>query len=121
MAGFVKVTLLGNLGKDPEVRDAGQTKVCNMRVACTERVKKGAEWVDVTEWVGLVAFGKNAEYCGNYLKKGSKVYASGRLQTREWTDKEGQKRREVEVIADDVIGLDPRTKDAGASASDPFF
>lgn len=107
MAGFVKVSLVGNLGKDPEVRfTAGGTAVANLRVACTERVKgKSGEWEDHTEWVSVVCFGKTAENAGQYLQKGRQVYAEGRLQTREWADKDGNKRTSTEVLANNILFL----------------
>lgn len=115
--GFVKVTLLGNLGKDPEVRfTGGGTAVANLRVACTERVKVQGEWQDQTEWVSLVVFGKTAENCGQYLSKGRQIYAEGRLQTREWTDKEGNKRYSTEVIANQVIFVGGNPERQGSEA-----
>jgi len=116
-SGFVRVTLIGNLGKDPEVRfTAGGTAVANLRVACTERAKsKSGEWEDRTEWVSLVCFGKTAENAGQYLAKGRQIYAEGRLQTREWTDKEGTKRYSTEVIANQVLFLGSR-EGGGAGA-----
>lgn len=135
MAGFAKVSLVGNLGKDPEVRFAASgTAVGTLNVACTERVKnKEGNWEDHTEWVRVICFGKTAENAGQYLAKGRQVYAEGRLQTREWADKEGQKRYTTEVIANQVLFLGsgagagagggarasgtaaPRGMDAGAS------
>lgn len=115
MAGFAKVTLLGNLGADPEVRfTAGGTAVSNLRVACTERIKgKGGEWEDHTEWINVVCFGKTAENAGQYLAKGRQIYAEGRLQTREWNDKEGNKRITTEVIAFQVIFIGRGDTDGG--------
>ncbi|MEW5852898.1 MAG: single-stranded DNA-binding protein [Myxococcota bacterium] len=106
-AGFVRVSLIGNLGKDPEVRfTASGTAVCNMRVACTERAKtREGNWEDKTEWVSLVCFGKTAENAGQFLQKGRQVFAEGRLQTREWNDKDGNKRYSTEVLADKVMFL----------------
>lgn len=103
--GMVKVTLIGTLGKDPEVKFAASgTAVCNMSVACTERVRnKEGNWEDHTEWVRLVCFGKTAENAGQYLAKGRQVYAEGRLQTREWTDKDGNKRQSTEVIVNQLL------------------
>ena len=105
--GFARVSLIGNLGKDPEVRFAASgTAVANMRVACTERVKdKAGNWVEQTEWVGVVCFGKTAENAGQYLAKGRQVFVEGRLQTREWADKEGNKKWTTEVIANNVLFL----------------
>ncbi len=118
--GFVKVQLLGNLGKDPEVRTtAGGNHVANLRVACTERAKQqDGTWGDKTEWVSVVVFGKTAENVGQFLAKGSQIYGDGRLQTREWTDKEGNKRYNTEVVVNDLIFLGKKgDRDAGAQAS----
>lgn len=106
MGGFAKVQVLGNLGRDPEVKFVGaqNTAVCELSVACTERVKKAGEWQDVTEWVRVVTFGKTAESAGQHLKKGRQVYADGRMQTREW-EKDGVKHQRTEVVADRVIFL----------------
>lgn len=104
--GMIKVTLVGNLGGDPEVRHtAGGTAVANLRVACTEKIKKGDNWEEHTEWVNVVCFGKTAENAGQYLKKGRQVYVEGRLQTKEWTDKEGNKRTSTEVISNQILFL----------------
>ena len=105
--GVNKVILIGNLGQDPEVRyTGGGTAVANLRIACTDRYKnRDGEWQDRTEWVSLVVFGKTAENCGDYLKKGRQIYADGRLQTRQWEDREGNKRYTTEVVANQVIFL----------------
>lgn len=120
-AGFVKVTLIGNLGADPEVKfTASGTAVLNMRIACNERVKgKGGDWENKTEWVPVVCFGKTAESAGQYLSKGRPVYVEGRLQTREWTDKEGGKRFTTEVIAFQVLFLGDGGKPKGDAAAAP--
>lgn len=115
-SGFVKVSLIGNLGKDPEVRfSASGTAVANLRVGCTERVKgKDGNWEDRTEWVGVVCFGKTAENAGQYLAKGRQIFVEGRLQTREWNDKEGNKRYTTEVLANQVLFLGGGQGGAGA-------
>ncbi|MBN2359092.1 MAG: single-stranded DNA-binding protein [Deltaproteobacteria bacterium] len=108
MAGGVnKVILIGNLGQDPEVRvTGGGTAVANMRIACNDRFKnKSGEWEDRTEWVTVVAFGKTAENCREFLQKGRQIYVEGRLQTRSWEDKEGNKRYTTEVVANQVLFL----------------
>lgn len=107
MAGFVKVMLIGNLGKDPDVRfTQGGTAVANLRVACTEREKgKDGQWADHTEWVSVVVWGKTAEAVGQHLKKGSQVHVDGKLRTREWNDKDGNKRTNTEVVAFNVLFL----------------
>jgi single-strand DNA-binding protein len=107
MAGVNKVILIGNLGQDPEVRyTGGGTAVVNLRVACNDRFKnKSGEWEDRTEWVTVVAFGKTAENCGEFLQKGRQIYVEGRLQTRDWEDRDGNKRKTTEVVANQVVFL----------------
>lgn len=118
-SGFVKVSLVGNLGADPEVRHtAAGTAIANLRIACNERVKgKGGEWEEKVEWVNVVCFGKTAESAGQYLTKGRQVYAEGRMQTREWTDKAGAKRFTTEVVAFTVLFLGGDGKKAAAVAA----
>lgn len=104
--GVNKVILVGNLGKDPEVRFvASGNAVCNLRVATTERRKDGEEWKDHTEWHDVVVFGKTAENVGQYLSRGSQVYVEGRNQTRQFKDKEGVEKWRTEVIAHNVVFL----------------
>jgi single-strand DNA-binding protein len=105
--GFAKVSLLGNLGNKPEVKMlGGGNAVSNIRVASSYRSKSaGGEYEDKTEWTDVVLFGKTAENAAAHLEKGRQVYVEGRKQTREWTDKEGNKRTSVEVIADNLIFL----------------
>lgn len=113
-SGFVKVTLIGNLGKDPEVRFTGSgTAVANLSVGCTERVKIKDKWEAVTEWVRVVAFGKTAENAGQYLAKGKQVYVEGRLQTKKWKDKEGNERYSTEVVAHQVLFLGGNAESKG--------
>jgi len=107
-SGVNKVILIGNLGQDPEVRYTGSgTAVANLRVACSDRFRnsKTNEWEERTEWISLVVFGKTAENCGEYLRKGRQIYAEGRLQTRQWEDREGNKRYTTEVVANQVLFL----------------
>ena len=106
MAGGInKVILIGNLGADPEVRftPSGQA-VANFRIATSEswNDKGTGQKVERTEWHRIVVWGKLAELCGEYLKKGRQCYVEGRLQTREWTDKEGKKNWTTEVVANTV-------------------
>src|ERR1035438_395468 len=96
-----KVILLGNVGKDPEIRStAGGTMVANFSIATTERQKDAqGNWQDKTEWHSLVAFTRTAEIIRDYVKKGTKLYIEGRLQTSSWDDKQsGQKRYKTEII-----------------------
>jgi single-strand DNA-binding protein len=102
MASVNKAIILGNLGNDPEVRYMPNgDAACNFSVATTEKYKdKGGEQKEQTEWHRVSFFGKLAEVCGEYLKKGSAVYVEGRIQTRKWTDKEGVERYTTEIRGD---------------------
>jgi single-strand DNA-binding protein len=104
MAGVNKVILIGNLGADPEVKFLGSgTQVANFRIATTEnRANRSGEKVSITEWHRIVAFGRLAEICGQYLNKGKQVYIEGRLRTRSWEDKEGNRRYTTEIIANQM-------------------
>jgi single-strand DNA-binding protein len=98
-----RVTLCGNLGKDPELRRTQSgTAVASFTVATTERRKDGEH----TEWHNIVVWDKLAENCGKFLKKGRKVLLEGRLQTREW-EKDGHKRHTTEIVANTVEFLSP--------------
>jgi len=100
MASVNKVIVIGNLGRDPEVRYmANGDAACNFSVATTESWKDKAtgEKKEETEWHRVSVFGKLAEICGQYLKKGSQVYVEGSLKTRKWTDKEGQEKYTTEI------------------------
>src|SRR5262249_17140986 len=101
MASVNKVILIGNLGRGPERRDTpGQNAVCNLRLETNEQWtdKSGAKQ-ERTEWHRIVVWGKQAEICGQYLKKGRQVYIEGSLTTREWNDKDGNKRTTTEIRA----------------------
>lgn len=120
MAGSLnKVILIARLGRDPEMRytPSGQA-VANFSVATDESyTSKDGQKVEKTEWHRIVVWGKQAEFCGNYLAKGRLVYVEGKLETRKWTDKDGAEKYTTEVKADRVLGLDSRQADAhGASA-----
>jgi single-strand DNA-binding protein len=94
-----KVILIGNLGRDPEIRyTANGTAVANFSIATTERYVKDGEKQDKTEWHSLVAWNRTAEIVGEYLHKGSKIAIEGKLQTRAWEDKDGNKRSTTEVV-----------------------
>jgi single-strand DNA-binding protein len=106
-----KVMLIGNLGKDPEVKyTPSGTPVAKLTLATNERFKdKDGQWADRTEWHNIVLWQRLAEIAGEYLKKGSKVYIEGRLQTRSWDDKQtNQKRYMTEVVANDLLLLGGR-------------
>ena len=113
-----KVILLGNLGKDPEVKYTPQgTPVAKLTVATNYRYKdKNEQWQDQTEWHNVVLWQRLAEIAGEYLKKGSKVYIEGRLQTRSWEDKQtNQKRYMTEIVANDLVLLGGRGEGGGES------
>jgi len=102
--GINKVMLLGNLGKDPEIRyTPQQMAVCRFSLATGERKKdQSGNWVDHTEWHNVVVFGKVAENCAKYLKKGRQAFIEGRIRTNKWQDKEGKDRYTTEILADNV-------------------
>jgi single-strand DNA-binding protein len=103
MASINKVIIIGNLGKDPEVRYMPSgSAICNVTVATSRqwKNKESGEKMEETEWHRVSLFDRQAEVAGEYLKKGSSVYFEGRLKTRKWTDKEGVERYTTEIIAD---------------------
>jgi single-strand DNA-binding protein len=111
-----KVILLGNVGKDPEIRSTGGgTMVANFTLATSDRQKDAqGNWQDRTEWHNLVAFTRLAEIVRDYVKKGSKLYIEGKIQTRSWDDKEsGQKRYRTEIIVNDLSLLSGRDEGSG--------
>lgn len=107
MASLNEVTLVGNLGRDPEIKQTkGGNPVGNLALATAERKKdRDGNWTEETEWHRVVVFGKTAENCGRYLKKGRQVLVKGRLKTRKWEDKNGNQRSTTEVIAHNVLFL----------------
>lgn len=122
MAGVNKVILVGNLGADPEIRyTPSGLAIANFRIATTESYKnKEGQKEDKTEWHRIVTFGKLAEICGEYLNKGKQVYIEGRIQTRDWEDKEGNKRYTTEIVCNQMQMLgrvgDKGSVPAGAGA-----
>lgn len=117
-----KAILVGRLGRDPEVRvTGGGQSVASFSIATNERWKdkNSGEFKERTEWHNIVAWGKLAELCRDYLSKGSQVYIEGRLQTREYEDKDKIKRRTTEINADEVVFLS--AKGAGGSRSDDDY
>ena len=116
--GVNKVILIGNLGQDPEVRYMPNgNAVANVTLATSEswKDKNSGEQQERTEWHRVVFFRRLAEIAGEYLKKGSKVYVEGKLQTRKWQDQNGQDRYTTEIVADQMQMLDSRG--SGGSAS----
>src|ERR687890_481089 len=105
---YNKIHIIGNLGRDPELRYTPQgTAVCQFSVATNEsRRDKSGEQQDITTWFRVTAWGKQAENVSKYLSKGRRVYVEGRLHMEEWTDREGKARQTLEVNASDVQFLD---------------
>lgn len=120
MAGSVnKVILIGNLGKDPEVRSmSADAKVANVTIATSENWtnKQTGNREERTEWHRLVMYRQSADVAEKYLKKGMKIYVEGKLQTRKWTDKDNQERYTTEIVVDNFTMLDK--KEGGASGGD---
>jgi single-strand DNA-binding protein len=120
MASLNKVLLVGNLTKDPELRfvPSGQA-VANLRIATNRKYKAGnGEWKEEVTYVGVEVWGKSAEACGEYLKKGSPLLVEGRLKLKEWTAQDGQKRSMLEVVSERVQFLSggPRREGGGPEA-----
>ncbi|QJA06441.1 single-stranded DNA-binding protein [Thermosulfurimonas marina] len=113
-----KVILIGRLGADPEIRyTADGQAVATFRVATNEVWVKNGERQEHTEWHRIVAFGRLAEICGEYLSKGRQVYIEGRIRTRSFEDREGQRRWVTEIVANDMRMLDGRRDQAFTGAS----
>ena len=114
--GVNKVILVGNLGRDPEMKyTASGAAIANITVATSEswNDKQTGEKVEKTEWHRVVAFQRLAEIMGEYLRKGSQVYIEGKLQTRKWQDQNGQDRYTTEVVANDMQMLGARGGEGG--------
>jgi single-strand DNA-binding protein len=108
---------IGNLGDDPETRYMPDgTPVTNIRIACNWKSKER----EGVEWIAIVAFGKLSEIMGQYLRKGSKVYVSGRMRTRKWQDQSGADRWTTEIVADRMEMLDTRQGDGGQRAQSQY-
>jgi single-strand DNA-binding protein len=121
MASVNKVIIIGNLGRDPEVRyTPSGAAVCNVSVATTRNWKsrEGGERQEETEWHRVVFYDRLAEIAGEYLKKGRPVYVEGRLKTRKWTDKEGKEQYTTEIIAEQMQLLGSR--ESGGGGGDDF-
>ena len=116
-----KVILVGNLGQNPEMRyTQGGQPVANMRLATTERyTDKSGQKQEQTEWHTVVAFGRLAEICGQYLTKGRQIYIEGRIRTRQWQDQQGQKRFSTEIVGLNMQMLGSRSdRPAGAAGEE---
>lgn len=118
--GLNKVMIIGNLGRDPEMRYTPNGKpVTSFSVAVSRTwVKPEGERTETTDWFNVVAWGRLAEICSQYLTKGSMVYVEGRLETRSWEGENGQKHFRTEVVASDVNILDRRGRPEEAGAMD---
>ena len=116
-----KAMIIGNLGRDPEMRYTPNGQAVTQFTVAVNRNYKDADgaWQEETEWFRVVAWGPLAERTAEYLRKGRKVYVEGRLQTRQWEDRDGQKRYTTELIAQTVTPLDPRPREEGAELGGP--
>lgn len=116
--GINKVILVGNLGADPDIRHSPNgTIIANLRLATGEAWKdQQGQLQERTEWHSVVIFGRTAEIARDYLRKGSKLYLEGRLQTRKWQDKTGQDRYTTEIIAQEFQMLDRPDSDRRPAA-----
>ena len=119
MAGVNKVIVMGHLGQDPEMRyTQSNDAVATLSIATSEQFKdKEGNKQERTEWHRVVLFGRTAEIAGEYLRKGSMAYVEGRLQTRKWTDKEGQERYTTEIVGDRLQLVGARGGGGGGAAS----
>ena len=121
--GINKAIIVGNLGRDPEVRyTANGNAIANITVATTEswKDKQSGERQEKTEWHRVVFFGRLAEVAGEYLKKGAQVYIEGRLQTRKWEDKSGQERYTTEIVANEMQMLGARGDGTTGTSNDDY-
>lgn len=111
---------IGRLGRDPEIRyTAGGDPVCNFSLACGEKYKdKNGNQQEKTEWVNIVIWGKLADIAGTYLKKGSLAYISGKMQTRKWTDQNGNDKYTTEIVVREMKMLDGK-RDGGSDIPAP--
>jgi len=116
-----KVILVGNLGKDPEVKyTPNGVPVAKFSIATNEKFKdKSGEWQERTEWHNIVAWQRLAEIIGEYVKKGSKIYVEGKLQTSSWEDKQsGEKKYRTEVVVNDLVLLSGRGEGEGGGGGE---
>ena len=115
MSSVNKVILIGRLGADPEVRyTQGGQPVASLRMATSENwTDRDGQRQERTEWHSITVWGKQAELCGQYLAKGRQVYLEGRLQTREYTDREGINRKAVDIVANQIVFLGGRSEGGG--------
>ena len=106
MKGLNSVSIIGNLGNDPEIRySASGNAIANISLAINESKKDGENWIDHVEWVRAVAFGRTAEVIKDYIHKGDAIHIIGRMQTRSWDDKDGKKNYSTEIVINNLIML----------------
>ena len=120
MAGVNKAIIIGNLGRDPEIKyTQSNVPVANFSVATTEswKDKTSGEWQEKTEWHRIVAWRHLAERAERYLKKGKQVYIEGRIETRKWTGQDGQDRYTTEIVANQLMLLGRRDEGEGSGGS----
>ncbi|HAQ61562.1 TPA: single-stranded DNA-binding protein [Candidatus Delongbacteria bacterium] len=115
MPSVNKVFLIGNLGKDPEVKyTPSGVQIAKFSLATSERVKKGENWEEKTDWHNIVLFARQAEYAKEYLKKGMTVFIDGKISTRTWDDENGVRKYITEIIGNVVKNLSVK-RDDGAN------
>jgi len=113
-----KVVIIGRLGADPDIRyNSGGTAYGRLNVATVDSVKKNDKYEDITEWHRIVVFGKQAEFCGNYMKKGNTICVEGGIRTNQWEDSDGNKRNTTEIIARDIQLIGGKSGNGDPSSS----
>jgi single-strand DNA-binding protein len=117
-----KVILIGNLGRDPELRyTQSGTAVATLNLATSRRYKdRDGSWQEQTEWHRVVAWARTAEVVNEYASKGRQLYVEGRLQTRQWEDRDGNTKYTTEVIAENIQLLGPRGSGGGGGGYDDY-
>lgn len=111
------ITVMGRLTRDPELRQVGDIPVCSFSIACERDFKNHGE--TETDFLDVVAWRNTATFVSSYFTKGRMAVVSGRLQIRDWTDKEGNKRRTAEIVAENVYFGDSKKNDAGGVQEPP--
>jgi single-strand DNA-binding protein len=118
MAGFNKAIIIGRLGQDPEMRTTPTgMPVANFSVATSEKSKEG---VEVTEWHRCILFGKQAELAGKFLAKGRQVYLEGKIQTKQWKDKQGNPKSATEILCNQMVFLDSFKSETKSETQDMY-
>ena len=116
--GFNKVILIGNLTQDPELKQtANGLSVCSFSIAVNRRTSRNEQGQQSVDFINIVTWRQTAEFVSRYFKKGQSILVCGQLQTRTWTDNQGQKRYTTEVVADEVTFTSSASQSGGAAAS----